>query len=71
MKKFYFSFGYGTTNRNNFVCVEAEDYGAARQTFCEQHGDQFAFQYTEEEFAGQAEQYGLTEVPIGTKAEWL
>lgn len=59
MPKFYFTFGYGTPYRNRYIEIEAEDYGSARARMVELHGQKWAFQYTEEEFKGQAEQFGL------------
>lgn len=59
---FYFTFGYGTPYRNNFVKIEADTYGQAREEMARLHGRHWAFQYTEKGFAGQEERYGLTEL---------
>lgn len=69
--RFYFTFGMGYNLRNSYVVVEAENHQQARIAFQEARakidsmgGRLYAFSYTETEFAGQVEKYGLTEVPI-------
>ena len=64
MEKYYVTYGNGTHQANNYSVVEAEDYGEARLTVDNVTKGLFAFMYDEEEFAGQAEQYGLTEIPL-------
>lgn len=63
--KVYVTYGYGTDKRNGYSVVEAEDYGKAREIIDVATNNRFAFAYTEEEFAGQVERYGLREVPLG------
>jgi len=74
LQRFYFTFGQAYNLRNNYVVVEAVDRTAAVAEFTEVRRDCsqsvpepercWAFTYDEERFAGQPEQYGLTEVPI-------
>ena len=64
MPKFYVTYGGGSDQANNFSVVEAADYGAAREKICEMCERKFAFCYHEDEFKGQAERYGLTEIPL-------
>lgn len=69
--KYYFTFGsghhdtHGRSLAKYYVVVEAADYRAARQEMFEAFGPKWAFQYTEEEFAGQPEKYGLEQEWIG------
>lgn len=62
MPNFYFTFGYGTPYRNNYVRIRAKNAGEAREEMIRRYGLKWAFQYDEEGFKGQAEQYGLTEL---------
>lgn len=71
MSRFYFTFGLSYNLRNNYVVVEAENgqearaaFRAARADLDDMDGRLYAFDYDEAAFAGQAEQYGYTEVPI-------
>lgn len=64
LQKFYVTYGGGTYLANSFSVVEAEDYAAARRIIHDEIGCKFAFCYTENEFAGQAQRYGLTECPL-------
>ena len=61
MSLYYFTFGLGTENKNKYVKIEAADYFAAREIMIGRFGLVWAFQYSEKEFAGQPEEYGLTE----------
>jgi len=65
---FYFTFGYGTPYRNKFVRIEAESFGQAREEMFKQFGRKWAFQYNEEDFAGQEDHFGLTELGQGMPA---
>jgi len=74
LQRFYFTFGQAYNLRSNYVVVEAENRDAAVRLFMAERADCsqtianpercWAFDYTEAGFAGQPEQYGLTEVPI-------
>ncbi len=64
LQKFYVTYGGGTDLANSFSVVEAADYGAARAIIHDEIGNKFAFCYTANEFAGQAQAYGLTECPL-------
>ena len=73
MNRFYFTFGVGTNLGSNYVVVEAATRSEARAIFRAERapidlhgGTLYAFDYDEEQFAGQPEKYRLTEVPIYT-----
>jgi hypothetical protein len=68
MAKFFITYGGGTIQRDSFSIIEAEDYPAARQLLRDTISDKFAFCYSEAEFAGQAERYGLKEIPLIAQA---
>lgn len=67
--KFYFTFGSsqrtarGEGLLNKFVCLEG-GFAETRAAMHEARGPKWAFQYSETEFAGQPEKYGLVEVPL-------
>ena len=65
--KFYISYCNGSRQGGCYSVVEADDYEKARKQVFEQIGPAFAFMYSGEEFTGQAEKYGLTEIPL---QEW-
>lgn len=69
--KFYGTFGAGQTLFKNFVVVEAEDTPKAHEKMSEHYGRMWACIYTEQAFQGQAEAYGLSEVPLGTENKRL
>lgn len=60
---FYLTFGFGHIFANRYMEVKAGNYGDARRMCFEAFGPHWAFLYTEEEFAGQTERFGLT--PLG------
>jgi len=61
---YYFTFmGRQTDLKNKYVKIN-DTYLAARGRMCAIFSDQWAFQYTEEEFLPQIEEYGLTELPL-------
>jgi hypothetical protein len=62
METYFFTFGFGQAHPNKYVKIEAEDYCQARDIMVDRFGLAWAFQYDEAEFAGQAEEYGLTEL---------
>lgn len=70
MEKFYFTYGsnhrdiYGHSLGRRYTVIEAESYWEARNKFVALRGLTWSFQYTEQEFSGQAEEYGLTEIPV-------
>ena len=61
---FYVTYGFGSNQATNFSRVFAKDCDAASELVFKQIGDKFAFCYTEAEFDGQIEAYGLTEIPL-------
>lgn len=65
---FYVTYGSGSAQATNFSRVFAVDYDAARELIFEKIGDKFAGFYTEAEFDGQIEAYGLTEIPLTAHA---
>ena len=60
--KYYFTFGIGHYHKQGYILIEAENYGSARDQMTEWFGNNWAFQYDESQFAGQAEKYNLHEV---------
>lgn len=69
-KKFYFTFAQRTVLKNAYMVVEAESEAEARAKMIEMYGKIiFAFSYTEEEFKGQPEKYGLYEIEFGYMPE--
>lgn len=64
MNLYFVTYGNGSDQANNFSVVEAEDYREALDQIAEVCGNAFAFCYTEQEFDGQAERYGLTRIPL-------
>ena len=50
MPKFYFTFMQKQDTRNNYVCIEAEDFASARDKMVEARGDQWCFQYDERQW---------------------
>jgi hypothetical protein len=64
--KWYGTFGYGQVLAQNYVVLEAKDYIDAFSKMTKHYENLWSHLYTEGAFAGQAERYGLTEVPLGT-----
>jgi hypothetical protein len=62
--KLYVTYGMGSKLGKNYSVVEGLDYAICRRMVEAGTNREFAFDYTEEEFAGQPEKYGLTEVPL-------
>lgn len=65
---FYVTYGLNTGQRYNFSRVFAREYASAREFINEKIGDKFAFCFTETEFSGAVEAYGLTEIPLTAHA---
>ena len=62
--KWYFTFMQSQEElRNKFVCIEGT-FEEARMKMFERYGSQWAFQYSEEVFKGQAQKYNLEEIPL-------
>ena len=61
-KAWYFTFCGNHKYPNGYVKIFANDFGEARQKMFDMYEDKWGFQYTEEEFEGQVEQFGLYEV---------
>ncbi len=58
----YFTFcQHDTENKRKYVKIKGT-YGEAREKMSIMFGLAWAFQYSEEQFAGQVEAYGLTHV---------
>ena len=64
MPKFYVTYGFGYKQRNCYSVIEADDYDAAIQQADSVTQGHYAFLYDEHRFKGQAERYGLTEIPL-------
>lgn len=66
---FYFTFGFGTTHRNNFVVIDAASDEDAREQIMAKIGNKFAFCYTDSDWfdergESQQERYGLTPIAL-------
>lgn len=61
-RQWFFTFGCNTENRNKYVRVIARDYENARRIMFDHYGAKWGFQYDEEQFKGQIEQFGLSEL---------
>ena len=64
MENFYITYSNNSNLAHCFSKVPARDYSAARATVNCAIGSSFAFMYDDEDFSGQVEKYGLTEVPL-------
>lgn len=62
--KLYVTYGSGYKQRNCYSIVEAESMAECQRIVNDVTRGQYAFYYTEERFAGQVEEYGLTEIPL-------
>lgn len=62
MNPYYFTFGCSSENGRKYVKILAESWDAARDIMFNHYGKQWGFQYDEAGFAGQIEEYGLTEL---------
>lgn len=62
MPKFYGTFPQRLPARNNYVAIEAVDARAAEREMNRRYGNDWAFVYSEAEFAGQVDRYGLKEI---------
>ena len=62
--KLYITYGLGSKLRNCYSVIEGLDYQTCRRMAEAGTNREFAFDYTEAEFAGQVEQYGMKEVPL-------
>ena len=62
--KLYVTYGWYYDQSGCYSVVEAEDYSACYEIIDRVAGSHYAFSYTEADFAGQAERYGLTEIPL-------
>lgn len=68
--KFFITFGSAHLDKNGnklskaFVVIEAPTEDEARDIMLQNRGQAWAFMYTEPEFAGQIEKYGLHQVEL-------
>lgn len=62
--KLFVTYGCGSNLSGCYSVVEGKDYHECRAKVDEVTQGKFAFDYTEERFKGQAEKYGLKEVPL-------
>lgn len=60
---YYFTFLYVSENRNKYVRFYGT-YSEARKKMLKHFGNKWGFQYTEKEFAGQIEKFGLQEIKL-------
>lgn len=64
MSKFFVTYACGGNLAGCYSVVEAETYGVAGSIVSTTTRNRFAFMYDEKEFAGQVEEFKLTEVPL-------
>lgn len=64
MEKYFVTYACGGNLAGCYSVVEAETYGVARAVVAAVTHNKFAFMYSEKEFIGQINEYGLTEVPL-------
>ena len=71
MERYYFTFGVGLDkpHRNCYHVIEAEDAESARDQLFETFGQDWAFQYTEEQWQVSKEKYDLMQ-NWRTVGEW-
>lgn len=68
--KYFFTFGSNHETKEGFslghsyVVIDANDLWEARDKMHKARGEVWSFSYTEEEFAGQPEKYGLTALTL-------
>lgn len=59
MKKFYGTFMQKQATKDRYVEVQADTYELAHNAMSDHFGAKWAFLYSEQDFAGQAEAHGL------------
>ncbi len=64
---YYFTFANNCNLTDNFIKVKASNYESAREIMYSVYDSDWSFQYDEQGFAGIAERFNLTEVPLGTE----
>lgn len=62
MQKWFFTFCCDDEEHCNDCVVFEGTYGEAREKMWDRFGSHWAFQYSEEEFEGQVEAFGLREI---------
>lgn len=62
--KLYVTYGQGYEQHNCYSVVEAASIEACRRIVNDVTKGRYAFYYTEENFAGQVERWGLREIPL-------
>lgn len=70
MALFYFTFLKESSLYKCYVKIEAPSAIEARKQMFEHYMMFWGYHYTPEGFDGQAESYGLTEVPLGTPQQF-
>lgn len=60
----FVTYGNGYQQAQNFSRVEAESFEACMAEIARVTEGAYAFSYTEDQFQGQPEKYGLTEIPL-------
>lgn len=58
-QRFFFTFMQKQATKDCYVEIRAATEEVAREEMHRRHGDQWAFCYTEKDFEGQAERFGL------------
>lgn len=68
--KLYVTYAQNSYQEDNYSVVEADTEDDCRKKVFEGTEGKFAFTYAEEDFAGQKEKYGLTEIPLQPNIRW-
>lgn len=64
-KRWYFTWGCGQEFPHCYTMIEGE-FEEAREIMVDRYGCSWSMQYSESEFAGQVEKYGLREIVWGS-----
>jgi hypothetical protein len=64
MTTFYGTFGTGQEYAGCYIEIHAQDMHCARTFMIKAHGQRWSSVYTAEQFAGQAERYGLMRLAV-------
>lgn len=70
MNKYFFTFGMNQETKSGhslgiyYVCIYAANEWEARAEMFDVRGSSWSFCYTEEEFSGQPEKYGLKSISL-------
>lgn len=67
----YVTYGLDTQQAFNYSVVRGSSPEDCREKVFKTTGGRFAFMYTGEQFEGQPEDYGLTEIPLTPQSKFV